>query len=155
MTQLSPARRRELRAAAHHLNPVVSVAGNGLSPSVVAEIDRALGIHALVKVRVYGEDRAARTTLMDAICQQVMAQPVQHIGNILVLWREKPEEVEPSTPPLARTRPAPRTTASTESFARRARAKALAPSTSRSGARRSMGSTATRAPQKRTRSPQR
>src|SRR5574337_706721 len=103
MAPLSPARLRELRAAAHHLNPVVSISGNGLSPSVLAEIDRALNAHELIKVRIYGEDRGARDGLMKTICEQAAAIPVQHIGKLLVLWREKAEDQarRTSAPPAA------------------------------------------------------
>ncbi|MBT0960745.1 ribosome assembly RNA-binding protein YhbY [Denitromonas iodatirespirans] len=103
MTDLTPAQRRELRARAHHLNPVVSVAGNGLSPSVLAEIDQNLKAHELIKVRVYGEDRDARSQLMADICEQTGAASVQHIGNILVLWREAPVEDKP----VAEVKPKP------------------------------------------------
>lgn len=125
MTTLTPARRRELRAAAHHLNPVASVADKGLSPSVVAEIDRALATHELIKVRIYGEDRAARAELMATICQALRAEAVQHIGNILVIWREKPAEVAAEAKPPRPARKPVRTTG-TESFARSARSKVLA-----------------------------
>jgi len=152
MAPLSPARRRELRAAAHHLNPVVSVAGKGLSASVVAEIERALSTHELVKVRIYGEDRAARASLMEAICQQVSAEPVQHIGNILVLWREKPAVASPA---METVKPRARAAkpAGPVAFARAARAKALAPaSNTRQGARKGVSA---RASGHRPRGPQR
>lgn len=103
MDELSSARRRELRAEAHHLNPVVSVADKGLTPSVLAEIDHALTSHGLIKVRVYGSDRAIRSTLMEEICRATSAAAVQHIGNLLVLWREKPVEAPEDTP--VKTRP--------------------------------------------------
>lgn len=128
MIPLSATRRRELRAAAHHLNPVVSVAGNGLSASVVAEIDQALRSHELIKVRVYGEDRDNRAALMEAICTQVAALAVQHIGNILVLWRENTAKPASATDtPAAKPRARAAKPAGTESFARAARAKVLAP----------------------------
>ncbi|QID18154.1 ribosome assembly RNA-binding protein YhbY [Nitrogeniibacter mangrovi] len=104
MTELTSVQRRALRAQAHHLNPVVSVAGNGLSPAVVAEIDANLKAHELIKVRVYGEDRHQRDALMGEICEQTGAASVQHIGNILVLYREAP----PTAPKPAK--PAPRRT---------------------------------------------
>ena len=91
MNQLSPARRRELKAQAHHLNPVVSVAGNGLTDNVLHEIDIALKAHELIKIRVYGAEKSQRAALIDAICEASGAAPVQHIGNILIVWRQKPE----------------------------------------------------------------
>jgi len=125
MTPLSPTRLRELRAAAHHLNSVVSISGNGLSASVLAEIDRALSAHELIKVRIYGEDRATRDGIMKTICEQAAAIPVQHIGKLLVLWREKadPEPIEKIT-----KSPRPRAASATKAsaFARSARAQALA-----------------------------
>jgi RNA-binding protein len=154
MEQLSPARRRELRAAAHHLSPVVSVAGNGLSASVVAEIDGALATHELIKVRIYGEERAARTSLMEDICQQVGAVAVQHIGKLLVLWREKPAGAGPEE---AITKPRPRAArpSTPAGFARTARAKVLASSSNpRQGARKAV-SAHSRATGHRPRSPQR
>jgi putative YhbY family RNA-binding protein len=90
MTELTSAQRRAFRAQAHHLNPVVSVAGNGLTQAVLAEIDKNLVAHELIKVRVYGEDRLQRDALMAEICQQTGAAAVQHIGNILVLFRPAP-----------------------------------------------------------------
>lgn len=93
---LNPERRRELRAAAHHLNPVVAIAGNGLTPTVLAEIDRSLKAHELIKVKLHGIERDDRAALLDRICADLDCAPVQQIGNILVLWREKPAEDKPA-----------------------------------------------------------
>lgn len=93
---LNPERRRELRAAAHHLNPVVAIAGNGLTPAVMAEIDRSLKAHELIKVKLHGIERDDRSMLLDEICAALGCAPVQQIGNILVLWREKPAEDKPA-----------------------------------------------------------
>lgn len=101
MIDLSPARRRELRAAAHHLNPVVSVASNGLTPAVLGEIDRSLQAHELIKIKVHGAERTDRDALMQAICSELDAAPVQHIGTILVVWRERREEQSTPTPKSA------------------------------------------------------
>lgn len=93
---LNPERRRALRAAAHPLNPVVAIAGNGLTPTVMAEIDRSLKAHELIKVKLHGIEREDRTVLLDQICAELGCAPVQQIGNILVLWREKPAEDKPA-----------------------------------------------------------
>jgi putative YhbY family RNA-binding protein len=90
--QLSPARRRALRAAAHPLNPVVSISQKGLTPSVLAEIDRCLKAHELIKLRLYGIERDAREALFIEICSTLACAEVQHIGNLLVLWRENPAD---------------------------------------------------------------
>ena len=91
MPGLSPTRRRELKARAHALDPVVLIGGAGLSPAVLAEIDRGLKSHELIKVRVPGADRTKREVIFAEICSRSGAQPVQHIGKVLVLFRENPE----------------------------------------------------------------
>lgn len=82
----------ELKARAHHLNPVVMVGQHGLTESVIKETDAALTAHELIKVRVHGDDRAERIEICNALCEAVDAQLVQHIGKLLVLWRKNTEE---------------------------------------------------------------
>ncbi|WP_119154447.1 YhbY family RNA-binding protein [Caldimonas tepidiphila] len=90
--QLTPAQRKEKRADAHHLDPVVLIGGEGLTPAVLKEIDTALNAHGLIKVRVFSDDRAAREELLAQLSDQLDAAPIQHIGKLLVLWRPQPEK---------------------------------------------------------------
>lgn len=90
--ELTPAERKAHRADAHHLDPVVMIGGDGLTPAVVKETDQALNAHGLVKIRVHGDDRAAREAIYQQLADQLDAAPVQHIGKLLVLWRPKPEK---------------------------------------------------------------
>jgi RNA-binding protein len=94
MIELTPIQRRALRAAAHALHPVVSISQNGLSETVVKEIDRSLAAHELIKVKLHGIERDERANLLVDICEKVNCAPVQQIGNTLVLWRPRPEEDE-------------------------------------------------------------
>jgi len=96
LAPLTPARRRSLRADAHHLNPVVSISQKGLSATVLAEIDRSLKVHELIKVKLYGIDRDDRAALFAEICATLSCHEVQHIGNLLVLWRQKPAPLKPA-----------------------------------------------------------
>ena len=88
--QLTPAERRLHRADAHHLDPVVLIGGDGLTPAVKKEVDAALNAHGLIKVRVFGDDRAARELIYQELAAELHAAPVQHIGKLLVLWRPIP-----------------------------------------------------------------
>lgn len=125
MTELTPAQRSDLRARAHHLNPVVTIAGNGLAATVVAEIERSLQAHELIKVKVQGAEREQREALMQELCATLNAAPVQHIGNILVVWRKRREEPKSAAP--AEKKPARAATAkSAAAFAAVARRAALA-----------------------------
>ena len=99
MPALTPARRSELRAKAHRLVPVVMIGDKGLTETVLAEIDRALKAHELVKVKAATNDREARVAWLAAICERLDAQPVQLIGKVLVLWRENPDKARPAPKP--------------------------------------------------------
>lgn len=103
--QLSQEQRRALRAAAHHLDPVVSISQNGLSESVLKEIDRSLTAHGLIKVKLHGIERDVRADLLNDVCAQLGCAPVQQIGNILVIWREKPEVEKTPSKPKRSTKP--------------------------------------------------
>jgi putative YhbY family RNA-binding protein len=105
MIELTPEQRRALRAAAHHLHPLVTVAGKGLSETVLKEIDRSLKAHELIKVKLQGIERDDREALLSEICNQIDCAPVQHIGNILVLWREKPAEEKVTAAPRRSAKP--------------------------------------------------
>ena len=106
--ELTPAQRQLLKGRAHRLNPVVLVGAEGLTPGVLAEIERALDAHELIKIRALGLERESRELLMGTVCGVTGAAPVQHIGKILVVYRERPEETPPLPRPAAARRPAMR-----------------------------------------------
>jgi RNA-binding protein len=92
--QLTPAQRKEKRAEAHHLDPVVLIGGDGLTPAVARETDAALAAHGLIKVRVFADDRDTRDEILASLADQLGAAPVQHIGKLLVLWRPIPPKAK-------------------------------------------------------------
>jgi putative YhbY family RNA-binding protein len=106
MNPLSPTERRALRAKAHHLEPVVTVGHHGLTPAVQHEIDLALLAHDLVKVRVLGDDRAAREAMLAQACEVLDCAAVQHVGKVLVLWRPNPERKKKSPKTAEPAKPA-------------------------------------------------
>lgn len=99
MLQLTSAQVRELRAQAHGLNPVVSISENGLTDSVLKEIDLSLTAHGLIKVRVYGDSREDRLSYLERICSELSAAAVQHIGKLLVIYRPQPDNGEKGSKP--------------------------------------------------------
>lgn len=90
--ELTPSFRSTLRARAHGLKPVVLIGEQGLNPANLAEIEVALRAHELIKVRVFGDDAAARLAMQHSICNTLGAAPVQAIGKLLVLYRPRPKE---------------------------------------------------------------
>ena len=92
--QLTPAQRKVHRAEAHHLDPIVMVGGDGLTPAVKKEADAALKAHGLIKIRVFSDDRPAREAMLATRADELDAAPIQHIGKLLVLWRPKVDRVK-------------------------------------------------------------
>ena len=88
---LRPRQRAHLKARAHALNPVVQIGQGGASARVVAEVDRALTAHGLIKVKLAG-DRDERDALAAALSEATDASIVQQVGRIVVLWRPRPDD---------------------------------------------------------------
>lgn len=101
MDPLTSAERRALRARAHALDPVVIVGSSGLTLTVLAEIERSLAAHELIKIRVPEAGREERESLLGSVCAQTGAAPVQHIGKVLVVFRARPPEAPPRAPSKA------------------------------------------------------
>lgn len=84
--------RRELRSQAHALKPIVMVGNNGISQAVLAEINRALNDHELIKVKIASQDRETRKAAALEICEALDAELIQNIGNIAIVYRERLDE---------------------------------------------------------------
>ncbi len=108
--QLTSGERRALRAQAHKLHPVVMIGDGGLTPGVLQEIERGLNAHGLIKVRSASDSRDERDSMLAAICEQMGAAPVQHLGKILIVYRPlPPEATKAGQPPRPRRKPPRRT----------------------------------------------
>lgn len=79
--------KKRFRAIGHHLRPVVTVAGNGLSESVMHEIGRALNDHELIKIKILATDKDERGELIATISDAQQAVVVQKIGHIVLLYK--------------------------------------------------------------------
>lgn len=87
MKSLTAAQRQHLRSLAHTRQPVVMIGNNGLSASVLKEIELALNAHELIKIKAASNELETRRTWMAEICAGTGASPVQQIGKILVIYR--------------------------------------------------------------------
>jgi len=90
MLSLTVSERLALKGLAHQLKPTVIIGNAGLTESVLKEIAHTLKTHELIKIRVMAE-RPQREEILTAICTQLNAAPVQHIGKILVVYQSNPE----------------------------------------------------------------
>jgi RNA-binding protein len=89
---LTPRQRAHLKARAHNLEPVVQIGQAGASDALVAEVDRSLTAHGLIKVKLAGADRSGRDAMAQDICSRTGATEVQQVGRVLVLWRPRPDD---------------------------------------------------------------
>ena len=94
--RLSAKERVHLKGRAHALEPVVHIGNAGVTASVVAEIERALAAHELIKVRAGGQDRDGREAILETILARTGAAAVQTVGKVMVLWRPKPDDTAPA-----------------------------------------------------------
>jgi len=84
---LTNAQKKQYRLIGHSLNPVVMIAGNGLTEAVLTEIDRALEDHELIKIRISITDRDVRSTLIAEISKVMKSETVQVIGKVALFYR--------------------------------------------------------------------
>ena len=88
---LSNAQKRHLRSLAHHLDPVVRVGQHGVTEGVMRELEQALDVHELVKVKI-AADRDERRLIGEGLCARTGAEQVQSIGQMIVLFRRNPDK---------------------------------------------------------------
>ena len=88
---LSAAQRKELKARAHPLEPVVLIGAKGITDEVVKEVEVALKAHELIKVRAPSLERGQREEAMQTLCARTGAESVQTIGKVLVIYRKRAE----------------------------------------------------------------
>lgn len=86
---MSKIAKQNLKAQAHHLNPVVIIGAKGLTAAVTNETDIALEAHELIKVKINGLDKAERLTIATDLCATLNADLIQLIGNIAIIYRER------------------------------------------------------------------
>lgn len=89
---LTEPQRKLLRSLAHPRKPIVTIGRNGLTDAVIAELDRALDHHELVKVKIGIGDRDDRAAAVESICAKTGALLVQRVGFVATLFRRNQEQ---------------------------------------------------------------
>ena len=84
---LSGKQKNYLRGIAHSKKPVVSIGNKGLTDAVMTEIELALDLHELIKIKIPSGSKAEKNALIQQIADAANCQPVQLIGNVGVVYR--------------------------------------------------------------------
>jgi RNA-binding protein len=82
---------KQLKAIGHKLHPVVTIAGKGLSENVLAELNRALNDHELIKIKLAVGDKAAREAVAQELCAATKSKLVHSIGGVILILRRSAE----------------------------------------------------------------
>jgi RNA-binding protein len=93
LPRMTSAQRRELKAAAQRLEPIVHVGKQGLTPALIHGVHQALDGRELIKIK-FRDFKDERETLAAAVASQTGSEVVQIIGHVAVLYRPKPEAKE-------------------------------------------------------------
>ena len=89
---LTEPQRKHLRRLGHDRDPVVLVGQAGISPNLIAELDRALRDHELVKVRARVGDRDERDAILEQLATSTQSELVQRIGHVALYYRRNPDK---------------------------------------------------------------
>jgi RNA-binding protein len=93
-------KRAELRAEAHHLDPLVQLGAHGVTPMLITSLDDALRTRELVKVQLGRPVEEKPRAIAERLAQETGAVVVQVIGRTATLYRENPElERKDGAPP--------------------------------------------------------
>ncbi len=96
MFSLSNPQVRDLKAQAQRLKAALKVGKEGFSPQFLAALDHALKHHELVKVK-FDNFKDQKKELAPQLCENTGSHLVMRVGNVVVLYRPKPQPVEEKT----------------------------------------------------------
>jgi len=82
-------KKKQFKAQAHSLKPVIIVGQAGLTESVLKEIEITLDTHELIKIKIRAE-KEQRNQIRDQIVTDTHSELIQTIGQIIVIYRKKP-----------------------------------------------------------------
>lgn len=86
---------RDLKARAQRLEPMVKVGKAGLTDGFLKNLDEALNHHELVKVK-FADLKDQKKELAPQIVEKTNSHLVMQVGNVVVIYRKKPEAVKPA-----------------------------------------------------------
>ncbi|WP_242344730.1 ribosome assembly RNA-binding protein YhbY [Anaeromyxobacter terrae] len=127
--------RKTLRAAGHHLSPVVQVGKEGVTEAVLLQLDDALATHELVKVKIGTESPEDRFEAADRLGAGSGAQVAQILGRTILVYRRHPEKPRYEAAPARPAAEAPERSPSRTRKTKRTPARASKPKPARGAAR--------------------
>ena len=84
---LTPREKKLIKKLSHDLKPLIRIGKNGVTPATIANIDKALTDHTLIKVK-FNDHKQHKKQLSQEIADKTKADIVDLIGNTLILHRK-------------------------------------------------------------------
>ncbi len=90
--KLTGKQKRFLRSEAHHMNPLVQIGKNGISETLLDQVDELLERRELIKVSLLQNTDEEAKEVADVFEATLNCDVVQIIGRILVVFRPSSKE---------------------------------------------------------------
>ena len=84
---LTSKQRAYLRGLANKENAIFQIGNGGLNDEIIKELDIVLEKRELIKITVLETAFISTRGACEAICEEIGAEPVQCIGNKVVIYR--------------------------------------------------------------------
>ncbi|MBN2038893.1 MAG: YhbY family RNA-binding protein [Spirochaetes bacterium] len=91
MKNITASDRKNLKSRAHHLKPVIQIGRNGITPSLISALDKALLDHELIKIK-FQDFKEEKRDLANEIAEETGCAIISMMGNILTVYRENEED---------------------------------------------------------------
>lgn len=92
-TPLTNAEKRDLKARAQRLDPILKLGHAGLSDAFVGSMDAALTTHGLVKMK-FTDFKEEKKTLVPQIAERTRSEVVMQVGHVAVFYRPRGSQEE-------------------------------------------------------------
>src|SRR5471032_1230694 len=88
---LTQEQKKQYKSIGHHLKPVLIVADNGLTEGVLAELERALGDHELIKIKLNILDRESSLQAIAKLLKTRKADLGPVTSKMAFIYRKNPK----------------------------------------------------------------
>ncbi|MCF6345535.1 MAG: ribosome assembly RNA-binding protein YhbY [Thiomicrorhabdus sp.] len=89
--KLSNNQKKYLRGIAHGLNPMIMIGANGVTESLMEELEGTLSHHEILKIKIAAADRDERQKITERILNETGALLVQAVGKTCIIYRQNEE----------------------------------------------------------------
>lgn len=89
---ISGKQRSFLKSMAHSIKPITQIGKNGITDSLLGELDLALEARELIKINILDTSLLTAQEAAEEIAKVLNAEFVQAIGNRFVVYRKSKED---------------------------------------------------------------